>query len=174
MNLDWITHLVRAHTPLLARVARAEGLSGTDALDAVQEGLAGFLHLPQARRLAAAPEEALALLSVLVRNVSRNLRRRHHRSRPHVVADDVAHALADPLPSVDELVVRAEEHVRLLGCMHKLSEVQQKVVTLRLLDQLTGHEVASTLGVSAENVAVLLYRAKAALRDCLEEAADLI
>jgi RNA polymerase sigma-70 factor (ECF subfamily) len=174
MRLDWITSLVRSQTSRLARTACAEGLSGIDALDAVQEGLASFLLLPQARRLAAAPEEAAALLSVVVRNVARNLRRRHHRARPHVSDGEVVEALADPLPSADELVARAEEHVRLLGCMHKLSDVQQRVVTLRLLEELSGHETAATLGVSPENAAVLLHRAKVALRDCVEASTDLV
>jgi RNA polymerase sigma-70 factor (ECF subfamily) len=130
--------------------------------------------LPQARRVAAAPDEAAALLAVVVRNVARNLRRRHHRERPHVSDAEVVAALADPLPSVDDLIARAEERVRLVGCMHHLSDVQQRVVTLRLLDELTGLETAAALGITPENAAVLLYRAKAALRDCLEAAADIV
>src|SRR5215475_13274513 len=123
MYLDWITALVRTHSPHLTQVARGEGLSGVDALDAVQDGLASFLHLPQARRLAAAPDEAAALLTVVVRNVARNLRRRHHRSRPHLSDERVIDSLEDPLPSVDDLIARAEEHVRLVGCLHLLTEI---------------------------------------------------
>ena len=174
MHLDWITSLVRSSTPRLVQVACGEGLSGVDALDAVQEGLASFLHLPLARRLAAAPDEAAALLTVVVRNVARNLRRRHHRSRPHVSDENLIDSIEDPLPSVDELVAQAEEHVQLLGCMHKLSDVQQRVVTLRLLEGANGRDTASCLGISAQHAAVLLHRAKAALRDCIAASADLV
>ncbi len=174
MHLDWLTSLVRTHSARLTQVARGEGLSGVDALDAVQEGLTSFLHLPQARRLAAAPDEAAALIAVVVRNVARNLRRRHHRSRPHVSDENIVDSLEDPLPSVDDLIARAEEHVQLLGCMHKLSDVQQRVVTLRLLEGATGRDTADSLGISPEHAAVLLHRARTALRECIAASADLV
>ena len=53
--------------------------------------------------------------------------------------------------------------------MTTLSEVQRAVVTLRMLDEVAGERVATTLGLSPENVAVLLHRAKAALRGCMAE-----
>jgi len=172
MYLDWITTLVRSNTTRLAQVACGEGLSGVEALDAVQDGFVNFLRLPQARRLATEPDEAAALLTVVVRNVARNLRRRHHRSRPHVTEESLIASLEDPMPSVDELIAQAEEHVHLLGCMHMLSETQQKVVTLRLLEGATGGDTAARLGISAQHAAVLLHRAKSALRDCIAAAAD--
>jgi|SRR5215831_4145338 len=174
MHLDWITSLVRTHTARLAQVARGEGLSGVDALDAVQEGMTSFLHLPQARRLAATPDEAAALLTVVVRNVARNLRRRHHRSQPHSSNTELIESLTDPLPSVDELIAQAEERVQLIGCMHNLSNIQQRVIALRLFEGATGREAAERLGISAEHAAVLLHRAKTALRDCIAASSDLL
>jgi RNA polymerase sigma-70 factor (ECF subfamily) len=41
------------------------------------------------------------------------------------------------------------------------------VVTLRMLDDLPGEDVARLLGVSAGHVAVLLHRAKARLLACM-------
>jgi len=40
-------------------------------------------------------------------------------------------------------------------------------VTLRLLEERPGENVAELLGVTTNHVAVLLYRAKAALRECM-------
>jgi RNA polymerase sigma-70 factor, ECF subfamily len=68
---------------------------------------------------------------------------------------------------VEETIVAAEEHVRLASCMSTLAEVPRTVVTLRMLDDLPGEDVARLLGVSAGHVAVLLHRAKARLLACM-------
>ena len=62
-----------------------------------------------------------------------------------------------------------EEHVRLLGCVDMLGKVQRHVVTLRMLEQMSGDEVARELGLRPGNVAVLLHRAKKELERCLLE-----
>jgi hypothetical protein len=38
---------------------------------------------------------------------------------------------------VEGLIAHPDEHVQLLGCIHKLTEVQQRVVELRLLEGAT-------------------------------------
>jgi RNA polymerase sigma factor (sigma-70 family) len=161
----WISLLARDHTHSLVRVARAEGLSAADAVDAVQEAFGTFLLLPQARELVDHREDSARLLSVVVRNAARNLRRRHHRARTHVDVGDVP--LGDAAPLVDELIERAEAHVRLAGCVKLLSDVQRSVVTLRMFDELSGEAVASSLGLTSNHVAVLLHRAKKELETCL-------
>lgn len=162
----WVTRLVRDHQAALIGVARAEGLSATDALDAAQEAFHTLLGLPQGRSLAAEDEDARGLLVVLTRNAARNMRRRHHRARPHEGAE-VATALPDETPTVEALIERAEEHVTLLGCVNRLGEVQRNVVTLRMLEELSNDEVAEQLQISRNHVAVLLHRAKKALLDCM-------
>lgn len=47
---------------------------------------------------------------------------------------------------------------------------REAVVTLRMLEEQPGDDVARALGISAGHVAVLLHRAKRALRACMEEA----
>jgi RNA polymerase sigma-70 factor (ECF subfamily) len=164
----WVSALVRDHTGALARVALAEGLTAEEALDAVQEAFATLLELPQARRLVGAPEDSRALMSAIVRNAARNLRRRHHRARSHEAIDD-EEILADPGPPVDELLVRAERHILLEGCVHRLAQIQRHIVTLRMLEEASGAEVAATLELSPGHVAVLLHRAKKALLRCMTE-----
>jgi RNA polymerase sigma-70 factor, ECF subfamily len=164
----WVDGLARSHARKLARVAAGQGLSGDDALDAVQEAFETFLGLPQARSLVQADDDAFALLAVIVRNAARNARRRHHRSRPHVTTEDTP--LTDHGTSVDTLIAEAEEHVRLLGCVNRLGEVQRHVVTLRCMDELSGAETAGALGLTSGHVAVLLQRARFALRTCMGSA----
>ena len=73
--VGWVSDLARDHTAALARLARSEGLTADDALDAVQEAFQTFLGLPQARVLVGDADDSRALLSVVVRNAARNLRK---------------------------------------------------------------------------------------------------
>lgn len=161
----WVSDLASRHARDLAAVARREGLSTDDALDAVQEAFHTFLQIPKARTIVEDGDDSRKLLTVLVRNAARNMRRRHFRARPHVDVDD--QPVADDLPRVDDLLAQAEDHVTLLGCVTKLGDVQQKVVTLRMLEELTGDEVARELGLTPGHVAVLLHRAKKELLRCV-------
>ncbi|HET7539399.1 MAG TPA: sigma-70 family RNA polymerase sigma factor, partial [Polyangiaceae bacterium] len=126
-----------------------------------------LLNLPQARELAMDEEGAERLMSVLVRNAARNMRRRHHRKKPHAALDEKTE-LANELPDAESLIAMAEEHIALLGCVSQLGRVQRHVVTLRVLEELTPEDTACKLGLTSGNVAVLLHRAKKALYDCIE------
>lgn len=167
----WIEELARHHTKALAALALKEGLAAEEAVDAVQEAFTTFLGLPRARALKGDQEEAFAFLATIVRNASRNLRRRHHRARPHVELE--ALPLLDGEPSADELVARAETHAAVLGCVQQLAEIQHHVLVLRVMEEMSTAEVAVALGLAPGYVGVLLHRAKLALRICLGDAGSL-
>jgi RNA polymerase sigma-70 factor (ECF subfamily) len=80
---------------------------------------------------------------------------------------EVVDALPDEGRSVEELVAAAEDHVRLSDCMGTLADVPRAVVTLRMLDEVPGEDVARQLGITPGHVAVLLHRAKASLLACM-------
>jgi RNA polymerase sigma-70 factor (ECF subfamily) len=166
--LAWVSRLVHAHRGRLVGVARGEGLVAEEALDCAQEAFHTFLILPQARALVDAPDESAKLLTVLARNAARNRRRRRYRAEPHLSDERTLDALPDAAPAIDELLAQAEEHVRLRGCVNQLAEVQRKIVSLRMLDEVPGEDVAAMLGLNPGHVAVLLHRAKANLRACME------
>lgn len=163
----WVSRLAREHTGALVAVARREGLLAEDALDAVQEAFHTFLMLPQARSLVEHDEDARRLLAVVVRNAARNMRRRHHRSAPHCDLEGERELLSEDM-NVEELVERAEEHVLLLGCIARLGEVQRCVVTLRVLEEVSAEEVAESLSMTQNHIAVHLYRARKKLTECIE------
>jgi RNA polymerase sigma-70 factor (ECF subfamily) len=167
----WVSKLAKVHARALAGVAVREGLSRVDAVDAVQEAFSTLLSLPQARELSLDDEGAERLMSVIVRNAARNMRRRHYLKRPHEGLDE-KNDLATELPDVDTLISAAEEHVALLGCVSQLGRIQRHVVTLRVLEELTPEDTARKLGLTSGNVAVLLHRAKKALNDCIEAGRD--
>jgi RNA polymerase sigma-70 factor, ECF subfamily len=163
----WVGRLVHEHRAHLGRVARREGLGPEDAFDAVQEAFESFLKLPQAQALCDAPEEARKLLVVLTRNVARNRRRLHADARPHLRDDHVLAALPADGATALELCAAAEEEVRLRGCVQTLGDLQRVVVTLRMLDEVPGEDVARALGISPGHVAVILHRAKSNLLACM-------
>ena len=164
----WVTRLVHEHRSRLVAVARREGLGAEDAFDAAQEAFTGFLMLPQARELAPS-EWAGHTLVALVRNVARNARRLHAVARPHVSDAAAVGDLADGAPAADERLAAAEERGRLARCVGRLADVQHAVVTLRMLDDVPGEDVARALGIKPGHVAVLLHRAKTSLHACMTE-----
>ncbi len=165
----WVTQLARAHAQGLAAIARHEGLDTADALDAVQEAFHTFLELPQARQLVDSADESRALLVAIVRNAARNMRRRHHRAQPHLELDDAAAELelADAAPTVEDALASLEDQLHLRGCLGQLDEMQRRVVTLRMLEELSGADVAARLELTPGHVAVLLHRAKKDLLRCI-------
>jgi RNA polymerase sigma-70 factor, ECF subfamily len=164
-----LARLVQLHRDRLLALARRLGLPPEEAFDCVQEAFQTYLRIPQARAVSDADEDGARLLAAVVRNGVRTRRRRNAVARQRAAGDDAVDALTDSRLPADELLERAEERARLRHCVTTLSEVQRAVVTLRMLDEVAGERVASTLGLSPENVAVLLHRAKAALRGCMAE-----
>ncbi len=57
-------------------------------------------------------------------------------------------------------------------CVTELCGVQRAVVTLRLLEERSGEDVAESLGLTRGHVDVLVHRAKQALRVCMRGLID--
>ncbi|MDX2090854.1 MAG: sigma-70 family RNA polymerase sigma factor [Kofleriaceae bacterium] len=162
---DWIAGLARTHAGRLAAIARREGASAADALDVVQDAFHTLLARPDIDALRDQPEHAARLLATITRNAARNLRRRHHLARPHVDVDATELTASTPTPpeALDHALARAQ----LVGCVAKLGDVHRHVITLRVLEELSGDEAAATLGVTPGHVAVLLHRARKQLEQCM-------
>lgn len=166
-GLDVLGQVILAQRARWVAVARGEGLGPQDAVESVQESLCTVLRGLLVGDLEVPHERLAAYVAVVVRNAARNGRRRHHRARPHVPLDEMD--LADQQPTSETLVAQAEEHVRLHACVARLCDTQRAVVTLRLLEERAGEDVASALGLTRNHVDVLLHRAKRQLRSCLIE-----
>ena len=106
-----------------------------------------LLGLTQARSLAEHDEDVRGLPVVLTRNAARNMRRRHHRARPHEAGDSSA-------PK------------RTWSCSDA-GEIQRSVLTLRMREELSNEEVARSLELTPGHVAVLLHRAKRSMVECM-------
>jgi RNA polymerase sigma-70 factor, ECF subfamily len=165
---DWVAALARDHAGKLAALARREGLGPSDALDVVQDAFHRLLGRPDIVALRSRPDDAARLLAVIVRNAARNLRRRHHRARPHVTIDEEVMATAEPLP--DDALDQRITATQLVGCMSRLGDVHRQIITLRVLEELSGEQAARALGLTPNHVAVLLHRARKELERCMLEA----
>jgi RNA polymerase sigma-70 factor, ECF subfamily len=156
-RLERLSTLARERRALVA-VARAEGLDAEEALECVQDALITFLGLPE-------NDHPLATVKTIVRNAARNHRRLHRRALPHQPFDDESSASGDV--DAENLLAHAEDVVRLRLCVSSLCGVQRAVITLRLLEERSGEDVADALGLTRSHVDVLVHRAKAALRVCM-------
>jgi RNA polymerase sigma-70 factor, ECF subfamily len=163
--LGWVSAVVHVHRERLLAYARRNGLGAEDALDAVQDSFISFLRLPEARSIAREGDDALKLLTVIVRhNVQNQLSKRRRRSRAQALVETEAAQLDDE--SSEVLITRAEELARVQGCILRMAHLQRQVVMLSLLDEQPQDRVAQLLGISSGYVRVLLHRAREHVRHC--------
>lgn len=166
--LSWVAALVHQHRRVLIGYARRRGLDAEDALDAVQDSFYSFLRLPEARTIARDGEDAIKLLTVILRHNVMN-RRRAQRRRGAAVFP-LASSETAPEESSERLLTNAEELARAHGCILRMAELQRRVVMLSLLDELPAQTVADELGIQPGYVRVLLHRAREHVRSCHFEA----
>lgn len=168
--LAWVSHLVHAHRARLLAYARRQGLAAEDALDAVQDAFIAFLTVPQARAIAKTPDDAIKMLTVLVRHDVMNRGRKRRRRRK---ADSALAPVSEGhVETSEDLVARAEELARVNGCILRMARLQQRVVMLSLLDERPSEQVAAILGITDAYVRVLLHRAREHVRSCTFEYDD--
>jgi RNA polymerase sigma factor (sigma-70 family) len=102
---------------------------------------------------------------------NRGLTHVYRRPAPHQRLDDMPHMeLIDPQPSPDQQAATIDQHHRLRSAVQTLPVTYRQVVML-LLEDLPQADIAAVLGITEGNVAVRLNRARAALKQALQERA---
>ena len=71
-------------------------------------------------------------------------------------------------PEADEVIHRAEFWQTMRDCLDKLPERIANVFMLREMEEVESKQICSMLSISESNLWVMLYRARMALRECLE------
>lgn len=147
--------------PALTRVVASYAKPGADHDDLAQEVLlAIWKALPGFR--GDCSERAFTL------RVAHNRGLNHLWRKPDLDGDAALERRADPRSGADEALAHHQESERLFAAIRTLSPAYRQVLTLAL-EELSHAEIAAALGISVENVAVRLSRARSALRDALHE-----
>lgn len=167
-----LTAVVRETLPGLLRAARAAGLDPAAAEDAAQEALLVFVH--RAEDFDGRASVAAWLHGILVRKVQEQ-RRVVRRELEQDPIDEVMESRfrADgrwsrPPAGPDGEVLLGELRARIDDCLEGVPERQRLAFTLREVEGFGTEEICKILEVTANNLGVLLFRARNRLRECLE------
>jgi RNA polymerase sigma-70 factor (ECF subfamily) len=158
--------IVRHFQRPVYRVAYALTRNASDADDLAQET---FVRAYQAIGRFRAGEPLYPWLARIAVNLTYSLFRRRRR-RPETSIEPLLEAgrqwAADDDPV--ERAAESEQHERLAAAFAELSHEHQAVLTLRVVEDLSYDEIASTLGVPVGTVMSRLSRARAELRTRLQ------
>ncbi|MBI5201331.1 MAG: sigma-70 family RNA polymerase sigma factor [Elusimicrobia bacterium] len=165
-----IAAAVREHSGVLFRAALGQGFSDADAEELVQETFATLLSA----RFEGRSTLRTFLFGILYRKC---LERRREAGRELAVdpGDEVFESRfhtgghwAKPPRGPEQDADAAEAAALISDCLKALPPQQKEAFRLREVDQEESAAVCNVLGVSDTHLRVLLFRARAKLRECLE------
>ena len=108
------------------------------------------------------------LLRIARNAVTDHLRKLRRRGSLHISLDRAPDLVSDG-PSQEERLLRAEQLRRLFNAAATLREADQEVLSLRYGAGLENAEIAESLKITANAVAVRIHRALARLREAVAE-----
>lgn len=164
--------VIRHCLPGLLRAARAAGLAADRAEDAVQSAVLVFVR--RADEFDGRAQASTWIHGILVRTIHEQ-RRLIHRDEDREDIDAVMEARFDPQGSwirpprgpAGDLAI-SEVKQALGACLDLVPDRQRLAFVLREVEGFETDEICKILDVSANNLGVLLYRARNRLRECLE------
>lgn len=166
-----LNKLVIENTKFLRRAALGMGLKDEVADDLVQNTWVTFFDV--ANRYEGRSKIRTYLFGILynkAREIRRSEKKHTHDEWNEFESrfDDTGHwAKAPQRPEV--FLERSQDMITLTTCLDKLPMQQRAAFTLKEVQELSTQEVSEVIGVSTNNLGVLSFRAKANLRECLEE-----
>jgi len=167
-----LRRLAEENTARLYRAARGMGLSADEAEDAVQDVFVTFLSTLD--RFEGRSAVSTWLYGILLRKAQERRRARARDQRHEALDDDwQANFNADGTwarrPAAPDRQFTSRQMSRSVAeCLDDLSPQQRQVFVLRLVEELTGAEAGNILGLTVTHIGVLLHRARARMRVCLE------
>lgn len=167
-----LDQVIREALPGLLRAARAAGLPAEQAEDAAHAAILVFLQ--RAEAFDGRARASTWLFGILANKVA-EARRTATREEGVDDIDQVFEARFDAAgswsrPPVGALESFAREDARRLitACLDGVPERQRRALVLRDVDEVDTDAVCKILAVSPNNLGVLLFRARARMRECLE------
>ncbi len=164
--------IARENLGPLLRAGRAAGLSHDDALDALQETMLVFVQ--KAEIFDGRANVRTWLYGIFLNKVAER-RRVSRREELHDDVDAVFKSRFDergrwvrPPRSPEAYTAGQQALAWLNDCMENMADNRRTAFVLREIEQLETVEICKILTVSANNLAVLLFRARNSLRECME------
>lgn len=168
--------VVTAYLPQILRAARGAGFDASQAEDVAQATFLTFLEV--VRRFEGRSRVRTFLFGILYKKVA-EARRGLGRDRRTEDIDEVLESRFDPDGGwsspprpIDLRIHDAEVRQRIEECLDTIPMSQRMAFMLREVEHLETDEMCQILDVSRTNLYVLLYRARNALRKCLETRPD--
>jgi RNA polymerase sigma-70 factor (ECF subfamily) len=155
--------LVHDYSGLLYRVALSLVRNPVEAEDVVQDV---FLRVLQRQPELAAIVDLRPWLVRIAWNLALDRRR---RVRPQQMDEAFAEALVSADLPADQALDEAARIRQVLGAIERLPGKEREALLLSAMDELTSAEIAAVLGRSESSVRSLLFRARAHLRQRLED-----
>lgn len=156
----FVTAMYHEHASGLVRMVRLFVDDRNAAEDLVQEA---FIRLARSADRIEDHRKAAAYLRSIVLNLARDQNRRGLVSLRHQLPLDEREA------SVEDTVVLAEDHQRVVGALRVLPRRQRDCLILRYYDELGIDEIADTLDISRNSVKTHLTRGMKALETHMAE-----
>lgn len=167
-----LEHVIRECLPGLLRSARAAGLSADRAEDAVQASLLVFVQ--RAADFDGRARVCTWVHGILLRKIW-EARRGVQRETEQEDIDGIMESRFDssgswvrPPQGPAEALARGQFRRELETCLDEVPDRQRVAFTLREVEGFETAEICKILDVSANNLGVLLFRARNGLRECLE------
>ena len=158
-----LTALVRDYSGLLYRVALSVLRNPAEAEDVVQDA---FLRILQRRHSLAAVIDLRPWLVRIAWNLALD---RVRRARPSQLDDLFAAGLVSADLPADQALAEAGQIKQVLRAMERLPKKERQALLLSAMDELSTAEIGDILGRSESSVRSLLFRARAHLRQRLED-----
>jgi RNA polymerase sigma-70 factor (ECF subfamily) len=169
---DALAEAVQEHARPLLRAARALGFPEPEAEDMVQDVFRTFLE--RLDNFEGRSQLRTWLFGILHRKALERHRAAAIDDRMDPI-DEVFESRFDsngnwsrPPADLERLMLSREIGELIRGCMDGLSVNQREVFVLREVEGLETSEICKILAVSVTNFGVLIHRARARLRECLE------
>jgi len=165
--------VVRECLPALLRTARAAGLPPDRAEDAVQASLLVFVQ--RAADFDGRARASTWIQGILIRKIWEERRGRRKEADGEDIdmvmerRFDAQGTWVRPPRGPIEALARGELREHLQSCLDALPDRQRVAFSLREVEGFATSEICKILEVTANNLGVLLYRARNGLRECLEE-----
>lgn len=167
-----VADVIHECVPGLLRTAQAAGLSIDRAEDVVQDTMVVFLR--RAHEFDGRARVSTWIHGILLRRIQeerRIIRRDDDREDIDATMEarfDHEGSWARPPRGPGDDLARSEVQRMLRSCLEDVPDRQRVAFTLREVEGFETEEICKILDVSANNLGVLLYRARNRLRECLE------